>query len=238
MEEEKSIDRYLKMAEEAYDRLDGEHEFEYASKALELDDNCAQAWLRKMLSIAHLASCPTGTRVGEAIDYGKKAVALDPTLANEVYSFFLQYAKELLRLMTLLMNNYRSFRETVECEKDVLRLCKAIPTEQIEDNQELSERSVDVAKSWVVYENAMERAWRELEQPGYFTEEKRMRYTQFLLEILRGVPIEQVDTSGIVISNQGSIPTRGQETRNVNKGCFWFSVLFIIMMYMAIKCNG
>lgn len=238
MEEEKSIERYLKMAEDAYDRLDGEHEFEYASKALELDDNCALAWLRKMLSIAHLASCPIGTRVREAIDYGKKAIALDATLANEVYSFFLQYAKELLRLMTLLMNNYQSFQETVECEKDVLRLCKAIPIEQIEDNQELSERSVDVANSWVIYENAMERAWRELEQPGYFTEEKRMRYKQFLLEILRGVPIEQVDISGIVISNQGSIPTRGQETRNVNKGCFGFSVLFIIMMYMAIKCNG
>lgn len=238
MEEEKSIERYLKMAEDAYERLDGEHEFEYASKVLELDKNCAQAWLRKMFSIAHLASCPTGTRVGEAIDYGKKAAALDPTLANEVYSFFLQYAKELLRLMTLLMNNYQSFQEAVDCEKDVIRLCKAIPTEQIENDQELSERSVDVAKSWVVYENAMERAWKELEQPGYFTEEKRMRYKQFLLEVLKGVPKEQVDTLGIVISNQGSIPTRGQETRNVNKGCFWFSVLFIIVMYIAIRCNG
>lgn len=238
MEEEKSIERYLKMAEDAYERLDGEHEFEYASKVLELDKNCAQAWLRKMFSIAHLASCPTGTRVGEAIDYGKKAAALDPTLANEVYSFFLQYAKELLRLMTLLMNNYQSFQEAVDCEKDVIRLCKAIPTEQIENDQELSERSVDVAKSWVVYENVMERAWKELEQPGYFTEEKRMRYKQFLLEVLKGVPKEQVDTLGIVISNQGSIPTRGQETRNVNKGCFWFSVLFIIVMYIAIRCNG
>lgn len=238
MEEEKSIERYLKMAEDAYDRLDGEHEFEYASKALELDKKCAQAWLRKMLSIAHLASCPTGTRVVEAIDYGKKAVALDPTLANEVYSFFLQYAKELLRLMTLLMNNYRLFQDTVDCEKDVIRLCKAIPTEQIENDQELSERSVDVAKSWVVYENAMERAWRELEQPGYFTEGKRMRYKQFLLEILRGVSKGQVDTLGIAISNQGKIPTRGQETRNLNKGCFWFSVLFIVMMYIAIRCNG
>ena len=238
MEGEKSIERYLKMAEDAYDRLDGEHEFEYASKALELDKKCAQAWLRKMLSIAHLASCPTGTRVVEAIDYGKKAVALDPTLANEVYSFFLQYAKELLRLMTLLMNNYRSFQETVDCEKDVIALCRAIPLEQMVKDQELLERSVDVAKSWVVYENAMETAWKELEQPGYFTDGKRMRYKQFLLEILRGVPKEQVDTSGIVISNQGSIPTRGQQTRNVNKGCFWFSVLFIVMMYIAIRCNG
>lgn len=168
----------------------------------------------------------------------RKLFALDPTLANEVYSFFLQYAKELLRLMTLLMNNYRLFQETVDCEEDVIALCMAIPSEQMVNDQELSERSVDVAKSWVVYENAMERAWRELEQPGYFTEEKRMRYKQFLLEVLRGVPKEQVDTSGIVISNQGSIPTRGQQTRNVNKGCFWFSVLFIVMMYIAIRCNG
>ena len=49
--ESTELEKYLKLADIAYDGKNGAEAYEYASKALEIDMTCAQAWYMKMLAI-------------------------------------------------------------------------------------------------------------------------------------------------------------------------------------------
>ena len=51
--ESTELEKYLKLADIAYDGKNGAEAYEYASKALEIDMTCAQAWYMKMLAIKH-----------------------------------------------------------------------------------------------------------------------------------------------------------------------------------------
>ena len=129
--ESTELEKYLKLADIAYDGKNGAEAYEYASKALEIDMTCAQAWYMKMLTLGQVASFPSDLRVLEAITYGKKAMALDPGLTNDVYSFYLKYAIELVHIMTKLMRQNLMFDDVIKQEQAFIELRKAVPADVV-----------------------------------------------------------------------------------------------------------
>ena len=237
--ESTELEKYLKLADIAYDGKNGAEAYEYASKALEIDMTCAQAWYMKMLAIGQIASFPSDLRATEAITYGKKVMALDPGLTNDVYSFYLKYAIELVHIMTKLMRQNLMFDDVIKQEQTFIELRKAVPADVVCDSQELTALCVDLAKSLVAYEDAIEKAWSQSQKDGYFTEAKRRRYKELIPLLLEGVPEEVIqNTTSLSIKNKNSVASAKQNNKLVQRGCLWFVVIFITAIFVFAKCNS
>lgn len=238
--ESTELEKYLKLADIAYDVKNGEEAYEYASKALEIDMTCAQAWYIKMQAIGQVANFPSDLKISEAITYGKKAMALDPELTNDVYSFYLKYAIELMHFMKKLMRQNLMFDDVIKQEQAFIELRKAVPADVVYNSQELTALCVDLAKSLVAYENAIEKAWSQSQKDGYFTEAKRRRYKELIPLLLEGVPEEVIqNTTGLIIKNKNSVASSAKRsTKIVLRGCLWFVVIYITAIFVFAKCNS
>lgn len=110
-----TIANYIELAESALKGANGQSVLEYTNKALEVDPQNSRAWILQMQAFEKIAQLQN-PRTSEVITAGKNAVQFakaeeKESIEEQVYSYYLKYARTLLMVATNELNDNQRVRD-------------------------------------------------------------------------------------------------------------------------------
>ena len=173
---------FLSLSQTAIDSGNGQEAYDYANKVLEIDPKNSMAWYCKMQALGAMAILKD-LRCNEIVTAGNKAIEYDnsPEMKQKVYNYFLltclgdlkfcmgqlQDTKTMKDLYdaNCAVDPFNATQKTLESdgiadlilkqENLILGLRLAVPDDAITNDENLANQTVEVAKQWVYYQNAV-----------------------------------------------------------------------------------
>lgn len=241
------INNYLHLAKTASEANNGQETYDYANKVLELDSTNAEAWELKMVGIALMP----GFNYYEIITAGNKAIEFDSSLElrKRIYMSFLSICSlyfqnacmmlledlQTLKVLydshcTLDPDNATNNMLNEDSTKDylineisqMLTLRFAVPDEEIGQDEDFAEITVEIAKGWIECEQAVNSRYNTY---GTYLSDEALNYWKRELEkIKKGLPTKyltnDINPNRFSTRIENNAPKKQKVVANNEGGCY------------------